>query len=83
MANHGFLPRDGRNITIAMILDAAESEFWPVFLLRLGNHRSSSDMWFFSEGYNYERNTLFVAAKLGLLTSPLNADTMSLEDLKL
>ncbi|KAL0064328.1 hypothetical protein AAF712_008774 [Marasmius tenuissimus] len=59
MANHGFLPRDGRNISIPMILNAADKAF------------------------NFERDILVVAGKLGLLTSPDSEDTMSLEDLKL
>ncbi|KAJ8081111.1 hypothetical protein PM082_017952 [Marasmius tenuissimus] len=58
LANHGFLPRNGLNISIPMILDAAEKAF------------------------NFERNILLTAGKLGLLTSP-NEDTMSLEGLKL
>nr|7ZBP_A Chain A, Marasmius rotula UPO [Marasmius rotula]7ZBP_B Chain B, Marasmius rotula UPO [Marasmius rotula]7ZBP_C Chain C, Marasmius rotula UPO [Marasmius rotula]7ZBP_D Chain D, Marasmius rotula UPO [Marasmius rotula] len=58
LANHGFLPRNGRNISVPMIVKAG------------------------FEGYNVQSDILILAGKIGMLTSR-EADTISLEDLKL
>ncbi|KAJ8081090.1 hypothetical protein PM082_017931 [Marasmius tenuissimus] len=81
LANHGLLPRHGRNISVPMIVEAAFSE--------LANEPfppspPSSDMVFLhvTEGYNMESDIPIGAGKIGLLTSR-EAQTMSLHDISL
>ncbi|KAJ8081215.1 hypothetical protein PM082_018072 [Marasmius tenuissimus] len=81
LANHGLLPRHGRNISVPMIVEAAFSE--------LANEPSlssppSSDPAFLHviEGYNMESDIPIGAGKIGLLTSR-EAETMSLHDIAL
>ncbi|KAJ7574696.1 Cloroperoxidase, partial [Mycena floridula] len=58
LANHGFIPRDGRNLTIDMVLQAG------------------------LDGLNVGNDALFLAGKLGLMTST-ERNTFTLDDLKL
>ncbi|KAJ8087932.1 hypothetical protein PM082_013483 [Marasmius tenuissimus] len=58
LANHGFLPRGGRNITVSIALKAAQDAF------------------------NVQRDVLITAAKLAVLSSPLD-DQFALTDIVL
>lgn len=35
LANHGFLPRNGRNLTIGMFIDAGKSKLYPTYQVLL------------------------------------------------
>ncbi|KAJ8081132.1 hypothetical protein PM082_017974 [Marasmius tenuissimus] len=81
LANHGLLPRDGRNISVPMIIEAS--------LSKLANEPSVPSSLVIdpishlpTEGYNMESDIPTTAGKIGLLTSH-EAQTMSLHDIAL
>lgn len=71
------MPRNGRSITIPMIVKATSGMSFLLFLPRLLEvHVSKPD------GYNIGSDIAIKVGKIGLLTSR-EADTIDLEDLKL
>ncbi|KAF7315032.1 HEME-HALOPEROXIDASE domain-containing protein [Mycena indigotica] len=76
LANHGFLPRDGRNVTIRQVLQVSKGIFFVpayAFLYSVQQHKDI---------YNVDSALLLGVAKLGLLTSS-EPDTFTLDDIKL
>ncbi|KAF7366030.1 HEME-HALOPEROXIDASE domain-containing protein [Mycena venus] len=79
LANHGYLPRSGKNITVPEILDAALG----LCLTLLINSHSNNIL---KEAFNLNFDTVLLAAKLGLLAvndDPSSSQMMTLESLKL
>ncbi|KAK1222357.1 hypothetical protein PQX77_014807 [Marasmius sp. AFHP31] len=66
LANHGFLPRNGRNITIPMFIDAGLSE------IPSADGESGELTHSFIEGFNVHHDLLITAAKAALFTSVLD-----------
>ncbi|ESK95710.1 hypothetical protein Moror_12504 [Moniliophthora roreri MCA 2997] len=77
LANHGFLPRNGRNITVSMILQAG----FGTPCLRISDHIQWLTLSSFLDGYHIEPDALMLAAKVGLTTSP-EPETLTLDNLK-
>ncbi|KAL0575208.1 hypothetical protein V5O48_006769 [Marasmius crinis-equi] len=78
LANHGFLPRNGKNITIPVVLKAGlgksdAMEFFP---------STPTDNLSPLEGFNVHRELLLTAAKAGVMASDLD-DQFSLTDIGL
>jgi hypothetical protein len=76
LANHGYLPRNGKELSIPMILDAASGGHSTARL------RSGLTSFPSTEVFNMAPDTILGAAKLGLLSGP-DPTTLDLEALKL
>jgi hypothetical protein len=88
LANHGFLPRDGRNITVDHILQAGVSKSIQLLVLFLNIGHTHYRCLFTQllhchlDGYNIQPEVLIFFAKLGLMAGP-GSDTFSLENIRL
>jgi hypothetical protein len=88
LANHGFLPRDGRDITVDDILQAGLSKsirFSPTLSSFMHTHYRcllTQLLHCHLDGYNIQPEVLLFVAKLGLLTGT-GTTTFSLENIRL
>jgi hypothetical protein len=88
LANHGFLPRDGRGLTVDGVLQAALGKSIHILVLFLNITHTHYRCLFtqllhcHSDGYNVQPEVLTFFAKLGLLSGP-DTNTFSLENIRL